>query len=232
VTTCEECKRFGYSRTDQVSYPCALCGELRCMDHMIWVPAHELEKPYDEARAITGLMTYKKVGGWYGFCGSPSHIPRGLPIRHGKEREGGKVVRQVFDHERKPGLECFQRWEVGAIENGYETEWEVKQYALSCSFAPIMMLIANMFARGSNPMTFLERLYDSAFRAFGSKKASFFLETWDDFSKSVGGRPDKESLIKYTCSRCSVIPCMNRQAPFFDGKMLKRIAKEPSPPPT
>lgn len=227
MTTCEECKRFGYSRTDQESYPCALCGELRCIDHMIWVPAHELERPYDEAMAITSLMKYNKVGGWYGFCGRPSHIPRGLPIRHGKDREGGKVVRLILDHEKKPGLECFQRWEVGAIENGYETNWEVKQYALSCSFAPIMVLIANMFQSGSNPFTFLERLYESAFRTFGSKKPSFFLETLDDFSKSVGSRPEKESLIKYTCSRCSVIPCMNRQFPFYDDKMLKRIAKEP-----
>jgi hypothetical protein len=227
VTTCEECKRFGYSRTNQVSYPCALCGELRCMDHMIWVPAHELEKPYKEAEAITSLLKHKKVGGYYGFCGRSSHVPRGLSIRHGKEREGGKMVRLILDHEKKTGLECFQRWEVGAVENGYETTWELKRYALSCSFAPIMMLIANMFLSGKDPSSFLERLYDSAFRVFGGKKQSFFFEVWEDFVKSVGSKPEKDTLIKYTCSRCSVIPCLNRQAPFYDKKLLKKIAQEP-----
>jgi len=227
VTTCEECKRFGYSRTNQESYPCALCGELRCMDHMIWVPAHELEKRLKEAEEITSLMKYKKIGGWYGFCGRSSHIPRGLPIRHGKEREGGKLVRLILDHEKKPGLECFQRWEVGTVESGYEAEWEAKRYALSCSFAPIMLLIANMHLSGKDPSTFLERLYDSAFRTFGGKKPSFFLETWENFVKSVGTKPDKDSLIGYACSRCSVIPCLNRQTPFYDKKLLKKIVEEP-----
>jgi hypothetical protein len=227
VTTCEECKRFGYSRTNQVSYPCVLCGELRCIDHMIWVPAHELEKPYKEIQAITGLMRHKKVGGYYGFCGRTSHVPRGLSIRHGKEREGGKMVQSILDHEKKTGLECFQKWEVGAIENGYEAPWEVKRYALSCSFAPIMLLTANMFQNKNDSSTFLERLHDSAFRAFGSKKPSFFFESWDDFVKSVGTKPDKEALINYACSRCSVIPCLNRQAPFYDSKLLKKIAEDP-----
>jgi hypothetical protein len=45
---------------------------------MIWVPAHELEKRYDEAEAIQAFIKYEKVGGWYGFCGRPSHVPRGL----------------------------------------------------------------------------------------------------------------------------------------------------------
>lgn len=227
MTTCEECKRFGYSRTNQESYPCSLCGELRCMDHMIWVPAHELDKHLEETEAVTSLMKFKKIGGWYGFCGRSSHIPRGLPIRHGKEREGGKLVRPVLNHEKKPGLECFQRWEVGTIENGYEAEWESKRYALSCSFAPIMLLIASMYQSGSDPSTVPNRLYETAFRTFGSKKSSFFLETWEDFAKSVGTKPDKETLIDYVCSRCSVIPCLNRQAPFHDSKLLKRIVEDP-----
>jgi hypothetical protein len=227
VTTCEECRRFGYSRTNQVSYPCVLCGELRCMDHMVWVPAHELEKPYKEVEAITSLMKHEKVGGYFGFCGRTSHVPRGLSIRHGKEREGGKMIQVILDHEKKPGLECFQKWEVGAIENGYEAVWEVKRYALSCSFAPIMLLIANMYQTGNGPSAFLERLHESGFRTFGSKKPSFFLEPWEAFVKSVGAKPDKESVIKYTCSRCSVIPCLNRQAPFYDGRLLKKIAENP-----
>jgi hypothetical protein len=197
------------------------------MDHMVWVPAHELEKRYDEAEAVRNLIKYEKVGGWYGFCGRPSHVPRGLSIRHGKEREGGKVVRLILDHEKKPGLESFQRWEVGAIENNFETNWDTKRYALSCSFAPIMTIIATMYQSGKDPATFLERLFESAFRAFGSKKPAFFFETWEDFVKAVGSSPEKDSLIKYTCSRCAVIPCLNRQTPFYDNKLLKKIAREP-----
>jgi hypothetical protein len=197
------------------------------MDHMIWVPAHELEKRYDEAEAIQAFIKYEKVGGWYGFCGRPSHVPRGLSIRHGKEREGGKLVQPILDHEKKPGLECFKRWEVGAVENNFETSWNPKRYALSCSFAPIMTIIATMYQTTKDPAVILERLYDSAFRTIGGKKAAFFLEPWEAFVKALGPRPEIESVIKYTCTRCAVIPCLNRQASFHDSKLLKKIARDP-----
>ncbi|MGY5859951.1 MAG: hypothetical protein RTU63_11330 [Candidatus Thorarchaeota archaeon] len=227
MTTCEECIRLGYKRTDQESYPCALCGELRCEDHMIWVPSYEIEKPFEEAEAIVELIKHGKVGGYYGFCGKPSHVPRGLPIRHGKEKEGGKVVHPILDHEKKPGLECFRMWEIGAIEEGFETSWEVKRYALSCSLAPVMALIANMYQTGRQPSTFLENLHSSAFKTFANKKIVFFLEDWDKFTKSVGQNPTIEALFSYTCSRCAVIPCMNRQAPFHDKKMFKKLVQTP-----
>lgn len=227
MTTCEECKRFGYIRTNQVADPCALCGELRCEDHMIWVPAHELERPFEEAEAIRKLIKYKKVGGWYGFCGRASHVPRGLPIRHGKDREGGKVVRLILDHEKKPGLERFNYWEVGEIEKGFEVIWDVKRYALSCSLAPVMALIANMFESGREPSSFLESLHSSAFRTFAGKKVTFSFELWNDFQKSIGDNPTKERLFGYTCSRCAVIPCLNRQAPYYDQKLFEKLVKEP-----
>jgi hypothetical protein len=227
MTTCEECKRLGYSRTDQTSYPCALCGELRCEDHMVWVPSYEIDRPFEEAKVIVELIKHEKIGGYYGFCGKPSHIPRGLPIRHGKEKEGGKVVRAILDHEKKKGLECFRMWEIGAIEEGYETPWEVKRYALSCSLAPAMTLITNMYQTGREPALFLESLYSSAFKTFANKKNIFILEDWNRFAKSVGSNPTREDLYKYTCSRCAVIPCMNRLAPFHDKKIFKKLAKEP-----
>lgn len=229
VTTCEECKRFGYTRTNQESDPCALCGELRCEDHMIWVPAHEIERPFEEAEAVLNLIDRgAKIGGYYGFCGRPSHVPRGLSIRHGKGKEGGKVVHSILDHEKKPGLECFKMWEVGAIEDGFETPWEVKRYALSCSLAPVMALIANMYQSGRDPSSFMESLFNSAFKTFANKKSIFFLETWDKFTKSIGSSPTKEALFSYTCSRCAVIPCMNRQAQFYDPKKLSKLVKEPN----
>lgn len=227
MTTCEECKRFGYTRTNQESNPCALCGELRCEDHMIWVPAYEIEKPFEEAEAVLKLIKYGKVGGYYGFCGRPSHVPRGLPIRHGKEKGGGKVVHPILDHEKKMGMESFRMWEIGAIEDGFETPWEVKRYTLSCSLAPVMVLIANMYQSGREPSSFLENLHNSAFRTFAHKKSIFYLEEWDKFTKSVGPNPTKEDLFSYTCSRCAVIPCMNRQAPFHDKRMFGKLVKEP-----
>lgn len=227
MTTCEECKRFGYTRTNQESNPCALCGELRCEDHMIWVPSYELEKPFKEAESIIDLIRYDKIGGYYGFCGKPSHVPRGLPIRHGKEKEGGKVVHSILDHEKKPGLESFRMWEIGSIEDGFETPWEVKRYTLSCSLAPVMALIANMYLTGREPSSFLESLHTSAFSTFANKKPIFFLEDLSKFVKRVGSNPSKEDLFCYTCTRCAVIPCMNRQAPFYDEKMFKKLVKEP-----
>ncbi len=194
---------------------------------MIWVPAHELEKPFDEAEAIIDLIKHGKVGGYYGFCGRSSHVPRGLPIRFGKGKEGGKVVHPILDHEKKPGLECFRAWEIGAVENGFETPWEVKRYALSCSLAPVMALIATMYQSGRDPSSFLESLYNSAFNTFANKKSIFFLENWDKFVKTTGPNPSKEALFSYACSRCAVIPCMNRQAPFYDKKMLRNLVKTP-----
>ena len=194
---------------------------------MIWVPAHELEKPFDEAEAIIDLIKHGKVGGYYGFCGRSSHVPRGLPIRFGKGKEGGKVVHPILDHEKKPGLECFRAWEIGAVENGFETPWEVKRYALSCSLAPVMALIATMYQSGRDPSSFLESLFNSAFKTFANKKSIFFLENWDKFVKTTGPNPSKEALFSYACSRCAVIPCMNRQAPFYDKKMLRNLVKTP-----
>ena len=230
MTTCQECIRLGYKKTDQESNPCSLCGELRCEDHMIWVPAHELERPFEEAQVILELIKHEKIGGWYGFCGRSSHVPRGVPIRHGKEKEGGKVVKVILDHEKKTGLEIFRMWEVGAIEDGFEKFWDVNQYALSCSFAPVMMLIANMFQSGKMVESFIERLYNSAFKTIANKKSTFYLEEYDKFIKSVTTHPKSEDLLRYTCSRCAIIPCMNRLVPFYDKKMLKKLVKEPEIP--
>jgi hypothetical protein len=194
---------------------------------MIWVPAHELERPFEEAEAILELIKHKRVGGWYGFCGRPAHVPRGVPIRHGKEKEGGKVVRPILEHEKKAGLEVFRMWEVGAIEDGFETFWDVKRYALSCSFAPVMTLIVGIYQSGKMVESFLEKLYNSAFKTIANKKSSFFLQEWDEFIESVTTHPKSEDLLRYTCSRCAVIPCMNRLTPFYDKKMLKKLVKQP-----
>ncbi len=197
---------------------------------MIWVPAHELEKKIDEAEAIMKFIRYEKTGGWYGFCGRASHIPRGLSIRYGQEKSGGKIVEAVLDTDKKTGLETFRLWEVGAIEDGFETTWESKRYTLSCSLAPAMALIANMYSTGRESCTFLENLHSSAFITFASKKSVFYGEEYKEFTRAVGDTPSKEILFQYTCSRCSVIPCLNRQAPFYSNKILQNLVKAPESP--
>ena len=228
MTNCEECKRFGYSRTDQEVFPCALCGELRCEDHTIWVPAHEIDRPFDENQALLKLIGKKtKQGGWYCFCGRPSHVPRGVPYRAGPGKEGGKIVTPILEHEKKPGLEMFRMWETGVIEDGYEKAWEPKHYALSCSVATIMVLMANLHATQGTTPGFLDKVYTTAISTFGEKKDTFFVPSKQTFESLVTKFPEMRELVEFVCSRCVVVPCLNRQAPFYDQKLFGILAKWP-----
>jgi hypothetical protein len=189
---------------------------------MIWVPAHEIDRPFDETQALLKLMKHKNPVGWYGFCGRPSHVPRGVPYRAGEEKEGGKMIRPILDHEKKPGLEMFRMWEIGVIEDGFEKQWEPKHYALSCSIATVMILFANLHATQSGSPGLLDSIYNSA-----NKKKTFFGGSKDEFLKEVGSSPDVQTFVNYACSRCAVIPCLNRQASFYDKKMFKKLAETP-----
>ena len=227
LTNCEECKRYGYSRTNQVVQPCVLCGELRCVDHMIWVPAHEIDRPFDETQAVLKLMKHGSDGGWYGFCGRPSHVPRGVSYRAGPDKDGGKMIESILDHEKKPGLEMFKMWETAIIEDGYEKHWESKHFALSCSIAVVMILITTLHTTQSGSPELIDNIYKSAILAFSDKKRTFFGGTKDEFLKAVGSNPDVQTFVEYACSRCAVIPCLNRQALFYDKKMFKKLAVSP-----
>ncbi|MHA2026004.1 MAG: hypothetical protein ACW98U_08900 [Candidatus Thorarchaeota archaeon] len=227
MTNCEECQRYGYSRTNQVAHPCVLCGEMRCDDHMIWVPAHEVDRPFDENQALLKLMKHKSQGGWYGFCGRPSHVPRGVPYRAGQDKDGGKMISPILDHEKKLGLEMFRGWETGVIEDGFEKHWEPKHYALSCSIATVMILFANLHATQKGSPELLDSIYNSAILTFGDKKKTFFGGTKDEFLKAAGDSPEVQTLVEYACSRCAVIPCLNRQASFYDQKLFKKLAQNP-----
>jgi hypothetical protein len=228
MTNCEECKRFGYSKTNQEVFPCALCGELRCEDHVIWVPAHEIDRPFDENQALLKLIGKKtKQGGWYAFCGRPSHVPRGVSYRAGPGKEGGKIVTPILEHEKKPGLEMFRMWETGVIEEGYEKAWETKHYALSCTVATIMILIANLHATQSTTPGFLDKVYTTAISTFGEKKDTFFVPSKQMFELVVTKYPEMRVLVEFVCSRCALVPCLNRQAPFYDQKLFHMLAKWP-----
>ncbi|TFF96859.1 hypothetical protein EU546_00395 [Candidatus Thorarchaeota archaeon] len=227
MTVCEECKRYGLSRTNQVAFPCALCGEMRCEDHAIWVPAHELGKPEDEIKALKKKLREKPAGGWYVFCGRPSHLPRGVPTRFGPEKSGGRMVRALFDYEKKPGLEVFKRWETGIIEDGYEKEWEPNQFTPSCSFTATMVIIANKASEAAGSMEELHRFYMLAFQTLANKKENFINATWEDFLKEAGEHPSIQRIMEFTCSRCAVLICANRLAPFFDKGLFKNLIQSP-----
>jgi hypothetical protein len=228
MTNCEECKRYGYSRTNQEVFPCALCGELRCEDHTIWVPAHEIERPFDENEALLKLFDKNaKQGGWYCFCGRPSHVPRGVPYRAGPEKEGGKIVAPILEHEKKKGLEMFRMWETGVIEEGYEKAWESKHYALSCSVATIMVIAANLHTTQGSTPGLLDTIYRTAIQPLGEKKDTFFVPSKEKFGVSVSKFPEMKVLVEFLCSRCVVVPCLNRRAPFFDQKLFMTLVKFP-----
>jgi len=228
MTNCAECIRYGYSRTNQVVYPCALCGELRCEDHAIWVPAHEIDRPFDENEALLKLIGKDaKQGGWYCFCGRSSHIPRGVPYRAGPGKEGGKIVAPILEHEKKQGLEMFRMWETGIIEDGFEKTWDVKNYALSCSVATIMVLIASLYSKQESSPKLLDTIFSTAISPFGEKKDIFFVPSKKMFETVVGKKPDAKALLEFVCSRCVVIPCLNRQALFYDQSLFKRLVKAP-----
>lgn len=228
MTNCEECKRYGYSRTNQEVFPCALCGELRCEDHTIWVPAHEIDRPFDENQALLNLIGKNaKQGGWYCFCGRPSHVPRGVPYRVGPGKEGGKIVTPILEHEKKVGLEMFRMWETGVIEDGFEKTWEPKHFALSCSVATIMVLTANLHAtQGASP-DLSDNIYRTAIQPLGEKKDTFFVPSKKMFDVVVSKFPEMKVLVELVCSRCVVIPCLNRQAQFFDQKLYMTLVKFP-----
>lgn len=227
MTLCEECKRYGLSRTNQEVFPCALCGELRCEDHAIWVPSHELMRADDHIQNLKEIIQSEPIGGWYAFCGRPSHLPRGLPTRFGPEKSGGRIVRQLFDHEKKPGLEGIRMWETGIIEEGFEKEWEPDRFSPSCSFTATMTIIANKTAGGKISTEELNKIHMLAFQTLANKSRNFVSAPWEEFLKQLGVSPDGPMIMEYTCSRCAVIVCANRLAPFFDPKLLRRLIQSP-----
>jgi hypothetical protein len=227
LTKCAECIRFGFTRTDQVTYPCALCGELRCEEHAVWVPAHELEKNIVAVTRVRSLLKYEKQRGYYVFCGRGAHIPRGLPIRHGVNKQGGKIVSPVLDNEKSKGLEFFRMWETGIIEGGFEKKWESKHYSLSCSLAPVMVVLGHLLSGVPITEQLVSKAYATAVIGMTSKKSVFEMISWEDFRDPILRTPEVKTAAILVCSHCKVVPCVNRQAPFYDSKRFKKLVKEP-----
>ena len=200
---------------------------MRCEDHAIWVPSHEFERPTDIAEKTRSYLNHEAVGGWYVFCGREGHLPRGMPTRYGPNKDGGRLVRRLLDYEKREGLKHFEMWETGVIEDGFEKEWEESHYAPSCTLAPTMTIIANVFSKGPVDLEALRKMFSTAFEALANRKSTFIDTSWEDFLKSVGEHPKSDDVHKFACSRCAVVVCMNRLEPFFDNKKLGQIIKSP-----
>ncbi|MHA1909621.1 MAG: hypothetical protein ACW98Y_20140 [Candidatus Thorarchaeota archaeon] len=228
MSKCVECLQYGRDKAEREVFACSLCGELRCIDHTIWVPSHELEKRLEPVENVHRLLRKGKYTGWYPFCGQGTHVPRGLPIRHGKERLGGKIVEPIIDAYKKPGLEFFRMWETGIIEAAIDNRWDTQHYALSCSLAASMVTIANLVGKEGITVPTLEKIFMTAITGLASKKSFFFTPSYDDFMKISGSFGGTEALAKYMCSRCSIVPCVNRLAEFHNSKIFKKVIKNPT----
>jgi len=156
-----------------------------------------------------------------------SHIPEGVSIRYGEGRMAGRIVEEVPEDRRKPGLNAFSRWQVGIIEGGYEKRWAVQHFAPACALAQLMTLVAG-FSQGENPpQKHLRRLYDSGIGPTAAKRPILFQTTFKDFEARAGKTEDWSETIKYICSRCGVVVCLNRQSLFYDTGTFAKLAKKP-----
>lgn len=197
------------------------------MTHAVWVPAHVLDRPLDSTQAIVQLMTRKSEKGWYAFCGRTGHVPRGMPIWHGKERDGGKIVEEIMNHEKPEGLEMFPMWEVGLVEERFEKRWTKDHFEIACDIAATISLVHRLWQKKEDPRAFLVTLQTLVFDNVASKKAVFFGASKNEIKKGIGEDPTLTDVVNYVCSRCAVVACLNRQAPFHDQKLFKNLIKKP-----
>ncbi|MFW9845819.1 MAG: hypothetical protein ACFFD6_03660 [Candidatus Thorarchaeota archaeon] len=227
LSECAECANLGTVKSTEKTYPCSLCGQLRCIKHAVWVPSHILDRPLDHTQAIVKLMSGTAEKGWYAFCGRPGHIPRGMPMWYGKEREGGKIVEEIMNHEKPEGLEMFPMWEVGIVEEGGEQRWSKSHYEISCDIAGTINLVHKLWQKKEDPRAFMVTLQTLVFENVASKKPSFFGASMKEMKKKLGDEPSIGDVVKYVCERCAVVACLNRQAPFHDQKLFKKLIKKP-----
>jgi hypothetical protein len=225
MSECAECKRYGTKIPGEV-YPCAICGTARCETHAVWVPAHEIDRDVKRAKAVRDSIKGESAGGWYTFCGRITHVPRGVTVVYGEGKKGGKIVERLLLHDKKPGLEAFEMWEVGIIEDKLEKPWEPRYYEISCELAKVMNLMAQMYRGPRGTDLFLKQLYLALIQN-AAKRAVFFKGTQNEFQEQVGKDPEFSDVIKYICSRCGVVICLNRLAPFYNRKLFKKLAKDP-----
>ncbi len=224
MSECPECVILG-RRSNEGIIPCSLCSEKRCVDHTVWVPAHELEGHSKEAKVIKKTLKSRPHSGWYAFCGKGNHMPRGLSVRYGKNKEGGRIVMPVADEHRK--LEFFKFWEVGIIEHAVEHWWPREHYALSCSVASAMVEVAHLVNQGELQDTVRKSIYDLAIVGRASKKSFFHLPSRLEFMRKSEKALNAKDFASLVCSYCTIVPCFNRLKPFHDRKQFQRAIDSP-----
>ena len=186
-----------------------------------------IQKHNEAAKAVAKNLRSGPEKGWYTFCGRPAHIPRGVPIWHGKEKKGGKIVEEVLNHEKTDGLEMFPMWEVGLVEEGFEKRWEPEHYELSCELAPVMKLVLQLHRKEGSSELFIESMHSMVFETLAKKKDTLFPASKKDLLVGLGRMATLKEIVSFVCSRCVVGACLNRQAPFYDKKVFSRVIKDP-----
>ena len=224
---CEECIKSSKSSGAKRVHFCALCGCLRCEDHSIWVPSHRLSAIPE----ISKLLMTKPVDGWYAFCGRHAHVPKGVSTWSGRGRKEGTVVEEVLPTRKIEGLEQFPMWETGTVKGGFERHRDPHDYRLSCAFVSVMNLILQLYRTGRKRSDFLSRIHLLIFESVASKKPLFYSVTNEAFHRALGNEPSLEELLSFACSRCGVVVCLNRQAPFFDRPTFEQLARFPDSAP-
>ncbi|MGY5875990.1 MAG: hypothetical protein RTU30_09605 [Candidatus Thorarchaeota archaeon] len=229
MSDCSECTSLGSVKKGQKVFLCALCGLPRCESHSIWVPSHVIDESHSgAAEFVRGLVKDKPERFWYVFCGRTSHIPHGVPTRFGNEKMNGRLVEAIPPHEKIKGLEFFQNWTVGIIEDGIEKRWDPAHYEPSCELSSLLRSVALFFQRERKTEDFPRQIFDTLFMSPSGQKAVVFGLKWEQFIRTVGVLPTLSDITCFVCSRCGVVACLNRQATFFDEKLFKKLVKTPS----
>ena len=190
---------------------------------MIWVPSHVIDHSHMEsAENLKKLINESGAKGWYCFCGRTCHIPRGMPFWFGEERNNGKLVERIGDHQKLNGFEFFTFWHVGIVEAGIEKRWEQTHFEPSCEYG-ISLRLAYRFSSESSQEELVKKFYDKILSLVTSKKKSFSLTSYEDFKKFVRDEQSLKGLSEYLCSRCKVVPCLNRLVPYYDKREFKKL---------
>ncbi|UCE09048.1 MAG: hypothetical protein JSW61_08630 [Candidatus Thorarchaeota archaeon] len=189
--------------------------------------AYQLDEIAERDESQSPSLSASHVSGWYPFCGRPSHVPYGVSIRHGKEKMWGRLVEDVSNDEKDEDLEFVVMWQTGVIEEGFEHRWEPKHFQPSCDLSDAVQVINVLFDQDIDDDVFLRKTQSSVLDPLAVRKITFFGSSFDEFRESVGESPDLEKIVKFICSRCGVVICLNRQSPFFDDKLFRKLVEKP-----
>ncbi len=227
MSPCEECKHYGSVKKDDELYNCVLCGRPHCARHTVWIPAHEVETRDAKAEEARSHIKGKPIRGWYPFCRTTFHTPRGVSIRVGADRKNGSIVEPILFDDRPKSLKSFRRWKVGVVEDGVEHRWPPEQYELPCSLTGLITIVAKMYEQDVEGTISSKQIYSQVITSSYARNEVFYPPTHHEFFSQFGTNMQLMEVLEFICSRCMTAICLNRQAPFFDSKIFKRVLRTP-----